>query len=107
MEPTEEAGPPEVAEVRFDARVSVLVASPRPLPNKAIAGEGAAAGATTTEAYQRAHRGRGPGVKAAKAHSSEGNDALLDEATARQANTRSERNDAGRKAEGGSRMQQR
>ena len=46
-------------------------------------------------------------VKAAKAHSSEGSDALLDEATARQANTRSERNDAGRKVEGGNRMQQR
>ena len=50
---------------------------------------------------------RRPAVKAEKGHSSEGNDALLDEATARQANTRSERNDAGRKAEGGSRMQQR
>lgn len=63
--------------------------------------------ATTIDAHQRAHRERGPVVKAAKAHSSEGNEALLDEATARQANTRSERNGAGRKVEGGNRMQQR
>ena len=62
--------------------------------------------ATTIDAHQRAHRERGPVVKAEKALSSGGDEALLDEATARQANTRSERNGAGRKGEGGNRMQQ-
>ena len=75
--------------------------------------------ATTIDARQRPHRERGPVVKAAKALSSGGDEALLDETTAQQANTlldeataqqgntRSERIGVGRRAEGGSRMQER